>query len=117
VQEVYKTGVSSRFGLSNFQGSTVQEVYDYCKENGHVLPSVYQGNYNAVARKQQTLLFSLLRKLHIAFYAYSPIAGGFLTKTKQLITEGAGRFKKDTPVGQMYAGMYSKPAYLEELEP
>jgi aflatoxin B1 aldehyde reductase len=99
VQEVYKTGVFSRFGLSNFQADTVQEVYDYCKKNGYVLPTVYQGNYSAVARKQDTLLFPLLRKLGIAFYAYSPIAGGFLTKTKQQIEEGAGRFNKGHPIG------------------
>ena len=100
MQEVYKTGVFSRFGLSNFQADTVQEVYDYCKKNEYVLPTVYQGNYSAIARKQDTLLFPLLRKLGIAFYAYSPIAGGFLTKTKQQIEEGAGRFNKDNPIGQ-----------------
>jgi aflatoxin B1 aldehyde reductase len=100
VQEVYKSGVFSRFGLSNFQADNVQEVYDHCKENGYVLPTVYQGNYSAVARKQDTLLFPLLRKLGISFYAYSPIAGGFLTKTKQQIEEGAGRFDQSTFIGQ-----------------
>lgn len=112
---MYKTGVFARFGLSNFQAETVQQVYDYCKENDFVLPTVYQGNYSAVARKQDTLLFPLLRKLNIAFYAYSPIAGGFLTKTAQQVKDGAGRFATDTFIGQMYAGMYGKPTYLEAL--
>jgi len=115
VQEVYKAGAFARFGLSNFQADTVQAVYDYCKEHSYVLPTVYQGNYSAVARKQDTLLFPLLRKLGIAFYAYSPIAGGFLTKTAQQISKGAGRFHTNDFVGQMYHGMYAKPSYLEAL--
>jgi aflatoxin B1 aldehyde reductase len=43
-----------------------------------------------VARKQEEVLFPTLRKLGIAFYAYSPIAGGFLTKTKKDIEDGKG---------------------------
>lgn len=93
----------------------MQKVYDICKANSYPLPSVYQGNYSAVARKQETLLFPTLRKLNIAFYAYSPIAGGLLTKTKQDILDGKGRFDTSTGIGQMYAGMYSKPSYLEAL--
>ncbi|KAK3639879.1 hypothetical protein LTR56_010230 [Elasticomyces elasticus] len=115
INEVYKKGFFKRFGLSNYKAEDVQKVYDHCKENGYPLPSVYQGNYSAVARKQEELLFPTLRKLGIAFYAYSPMAGGFLTKTKQDIQDGKGRFGTDTPLGQMYHGMYSKPAYLEAL--
>ena len=51
----------------------------------------------------------------MSFYAYSPIAGGFLTKTKQDILDKKGRFDPSTPLGEMYASMYSKPAYLEAL--
>ncbi|KAK5127092.1 hypothetical protein LTR85_008452 [Meristemomyces frigidus] len=115
VQEVYKSGFFKRFGLSNFKAEDVQKVYDICKEKGYPLPSVYQGNYSAVARKQEELLFPTLRKLGMSFYAYSPIAGGFLTKTKQDVLDGKGRFDTSTPIGQMYAGMYSKPAYLDAL--
>ncbi|TKA77386.1 hypothetical protein B0A55_03216 [Friedmanniomyces simplex] len=115
INEVYKTGFFKRFGLSNYKAEDVQKVYDHCKEKGYPLPKVYQGNYSAVARKQEELLFPTLRKLGIAFYAYSPMAGGFLTKTKQDIQDGKGRFGTDTPLGQMYHGMYSKPAYLEAL--
>ena len=38
-------------------------------------------------------------------YAYSPLAGGFLTKTKEDIEAGAGRFNKEA-LGGMYAEMY-----------
>lgn len=112
---MHKSGFFKRFGLSNYKAEDVEKVYSHCKEKGYVLPSVYQGNYSAVARKQETVLFPTLRKLGMSFYAYSPLAGGFLTKTKEQIQEGAGRFNKDTPIGSMYAGMYAKPAYLEAL--
>jgi len=115
VDAVHKSGFFKRFGLSNYQAKDVEAVYNHAKEKGYVLPTVYQGNYNPVARKQETLLFPTLRKLGIAFYAYSPIAGGFLTKTKQQVLEGAGRFDTSKPVGSMYSTMYAKPSYLEAL--
>lgn len=67
VDAVHKSGFFKRFGLSNYQAKDVEAVYNYAKEKGYVLPSVYQGNYNPVARKQETLLFPTLRKLGIAF--------------------------------------------------
>lgn len=117
VNELYKEGLFKRFGLSNFFPEDVQAVYDHCKKNGYVLPTVFQGNYNPVARRQDTELFPLLKKLGIAFYAYSPVAGGFLTKTKQQLIEGrdAGRFAGDRPVTSIYRTLYFKPSYLDAL--
>ena len=115
VNEVYKSGFFQRFGLSNFKAEDVQKAYDICKEKGYPLPKVYQGNYSAIARKQEEVLFPTLRKLDMSFYAYSPLAGGFLTKTKNDIQAGKGRFDQSTPLGQMYGGMYAKPSYLEAL--
>lgn len=115
VNEAHKAGFFKRFGLSNFLAEDVQKVYDICKAHYDFLPTVYQGNYNAVARKQEIVLFPTLRKLGIAFYAYSPVAGGFLTKTKQEVLDGKGRFNTSTPMGKMYAGLYNRPAYLEAL--
>lgn len=114
INEVHKNGWFKRFGLSNYSAEEVQQVYDLAKSKGYVLPSVYQGNYNPVARKPESQLFPTLRKLNIAFYAYSPLAGGFLTKTKQQIEEGAGRFN-DAAIGGLYNKLYNKPVYLEAL--
>ena len=75
----------------------------------------WPGNYSPVARRQEEVLFPTLKKLGIAFYAYSPIAGGFLTKTKQDILDGKGRFDPSTPLGGLYANLYAKPSYLEAL--
>lgn len=61
------------------------------------------------------MLFPTLRKLGISFYAYSPLAGGFLTKNKEQIAEGAGRFKRGEFIGDMYSEMYAKDSFLEAL--
>ncbi len=89
VDEVYKLGLFRRFGLSNYQASDVQAVYDHCAEKGYVLPTVYQGPYSPIARYQETVLFPTLRKLGMAFYAYSPSASGFLGKTVAQVEEQA----------------------------
>jgi aflatoxin B1 aldehyde reductase len=89
-------------------------MYDICKDKGYVVPSVYQGNYNPVARKAETLLFPTLRKLGFAFYAYSPIAGGFLTKTRKQIEDGVGRFSAEA-IGGLYRRLYNRPSFLDAL--
>lgn len=71
------------------------------------------GNYSAVARIPETELFPVLRKHNISFYAYSPLAGGLLTKTAKQIEEGAGRF--GTEGFDLYRRLYFKPAYMEAL--
>jgi len=78
VNEAYQAGGFKRFGLSNFTPSQVKEVLEICKNNNYIMPSVYQGSYAAVARKAEDELFPLLRENNFSFYAYSPIAGGFL---------------------------------------
>ena len=114
---LHQEGVYSRFGLSNFVASDVQEIYDLCVENNWVRPTVYQGNYSAFARRQETELFPLLRKLGMAFYAYSPLAGGFLARSNvaELKGDGGGKFA-DKNSFDMYKKMYSeKPALLAGL--
>ncbi|KAK9328264.1 NADP-dependent oxidoreductase domain-containing protein [Lipomyces starkeyi] len=115
IQEVFEAGTFVRFGLSNFTPAQVQEIYDIMLANGYVLPTVFQGNYNAVARSYESDLFPLLRKLGIRFYAYSPIAGGFLVKTAEAIKagiHGSTRWDKN----QIYSNLYGKPKLLAALE-
>ncbi|GIK00815.1 hypothetical protein Aspvir_004844 [Aspergillus viridinutans] len=117
INELHKAGKFKHFGLSNFRPEEVQEVVRIAKEKGYVLPSVYQGNYNAIARRIETELLPVLRENNIRFYAYSPIAGGFLTKTKeQLLAGGEGRWDPNSMVGQVYNKLYNKPAMLEALD-
>ncbi|PSN74743.1 Aldo/keto reductase [Corynespora cassiicola Philippines] len=114
INEVYKTGIFKRFGLSNFTKDQVVEAYNISKSKGYILPSVYQGNYSPVARHLETLLFPTLRELGFSFYAYSPLAGGFLTKTPQQLEEGAGRFNEQA-IGGLYKKLYDKPSLREAL--
>ncbi|GAD97755.1 hypothetical protein MYCGRDRAFT_102471 [Paecilomyces variotii No. 5] len=115
VQEVHQLGLFKRFGLSNYQAEDVENIYKHCKEHDYVPPTVYQGNYSAVSRKSETTLFPMLQRLGIAFYASSPLAGGFLTKMPQQIFDGAGRFN-DTTYGGLYKQWFVKPAFLKALE-
>jgi aflatoxin B1 aldehyde reductase len=114
INEAHKNGVFRRFGLSNFSVKQVQEVHDICKKNSYVLPTVYQGNYSPVARHLETLLFPTLKDLGIAFYAYSPIAGGFLTKSAADLDAGAGRFN-EAAIGGLYSKLYDSPTMREAL--
>ncbi|KAF1928316.1 aflatoxin B1 aldehyde reductase member 2 [Didymella exigua CBS 183.55] len=115
INEAHKLGIFKRFGLSNYAPQDVQRVHDLAKEKGYPLPEVYEGNYNPVARHLEKDLFPLLRKLNMVFYAYSPLAGGFLTKTAADLDAGAGRFSKEA-LGGMYSGMYDKPSLREGLK-
>lgn len=115
IDAAHKAGTFQRFGLSNYPPVDVQKVYEICQTKGLVLPTVYQGNYAAVARKQEDSLIPLLRRLNISFYAYSPIAGGFLTKTRRDIESGGTRFSKDQMYG-IYHKLYVNEAYLSALD-
>ena len=79
VDELHRKGMFRRFGLSNFSSWQVMECYQLCAERGWVRPSAYQGMYNALTRAVEPELFPCLRRLHIAFYAYNPLAGGILS--------------------------------------
>ncbi|KAF7159598.1 hypothetical protein CNMCM6106_006914 [Aspergillus hiratsukae] len=117
IDTVYRSGKFKRLGLSNFLADEVKEIIHICKENNYVLPSVYQGNYNAVARHSESALLQILREHGIAYYAYSPIAGGFLTKdVEALVAGGSGRWDPKTPTGGIFNALYAKPAMLEALK-
>jgi aflatoxin B1 aldehyde reductase len=106
IHKLYEEGVFKRFGISNFSPEEVKELHAYSEKNNFVQATVYQGNYSAIARNPEKVLFPTLRSRNIAFYAYSPLAGGFLTKTREQLTEGvgSGRWAKNSPM-TMYRDM------------
>uniref|UniRef100_A0A3Q2LEW8 NADP-dependent oxidoreductase domain-containing protein n=1 Tax=Equus caballus TaxID=9796 RepID=A0A3Q2LEW8_HORSE len=57
----------------------VAEICTLCKSNGWIMPTVYQGVYNALTRRVETELFPCLRHFGLRFYAYNPLAGALLT--------------------------------------
>lgn len=53
----------------------------------------------------------------MAFYAYSPIAGGFLCKSPEVIIngKGTGRWNPKSPAGYSYLGYYNTPRQVQAL--
>ncbi|CAK7212246.1 hypothetical protein SCUCBS95973_001399 [Sporothrix curviconia] len=68
-----------QWGISNYAVADVAALFAACEQHGFSKPAVYQGMYNALRREFEDELFPLLRQHNCAFYAYSPLAGGFLT--------------------------------------
>lgn len=117
INELHKQGAFKRFGLSNFRAHQVEEIVAIAKESGFVLPSVYQGSYNPVGRRTEDEVLPVLRKHNIAFYAYSPIAGGFLSKSKAELTDPSGRFgDAKNPLNKLYNQLYNRPSFLNALD-
>ncbi|KAI8816307.1 NADP-dependent oxidoreductase domain-containing protein [Fimicolochytrium jonesii] len=117
IDTLHKADVFKRFGLSNFLPSEVEDVVRIAKEHNFVAPTVYQGSYSAIARRQESELFPILRKHNIAFYAYSPVSGGFLTKSPQQILEAStGRWDPTSGVGKQYHALYNKPSLIKALQ-
>ena len=116
IQELYKAGKFIKFGISNFNAEELQQLYDLSSSKGYVLPTVFQGNYSPIARHAQETLSPLLHKLHMSFYVYSPLAGGFLAKsTEQFQRDIKGRWDKHSEVGKLYNGLYNKPHLVAAL--
>lgn len=112
--EAYQQGKFKTFGLSNFAAWQVTEVVEICRRNGWMIPTVYQGMYNALTRDVEKELFACLRHYDISFYAYNPLAGGLLTGKHQAIDKmpKTGRFVKR----YNYQDRYWKPDYFDVLQ-
>ncbi|KAJ4496611.1 NADP-dependent oxidoreductase domain-containing protein [Lentinula lateritia] len=68
VNDLYKEGYFKKFAISNYMAWEVAEIVGICKANGYILPSAYQGIYNAVHRAAEPELFPCLRKFGISSY-------------------------------------------------
>lgn len=56
------------------------------------------------------------RPITVAFYAYSPIAGGFLAKTPEQLKDGKGRWNLEGFIGQLYKHLYvDRPKMIAAL--
>ncbi|KAG0278389.1 hypothetical protein BGZ96_002402 [Linnemannia gamsii] len=118
VDDLYREGRFERFGLSNFAAWQVTLIYQLCKQNGYVLPSVYQGMYNPIVRDIQPELLPCLKKFNIAFYAYNPMAGGLLSgkhNFSQPEAEVGSRFDIKSTAGRLYRDRYWNKLYFEAI--
>uniref|UniRef100_H9GGS8 NADP-dependent oxidoreductase domain-containing protein n=1 Tax=Anolis carolinensis TaxID=28377 RepID=H9GGS8_ANOCA len=115
--QLHKEGKFKELGLSNYAAWQVAEIYTLCKANHWVLPSVYQGMYNATTRQVETELLPCLRHFGIRFYAYNPLAGGLLTgkyKYEDLAVQPEGRFFGND-WAQAYRDRYWKKHHFEGI--
>ncbi|KAK5989639.1 Aldo-keto reductase [Cladobotryum mycophilum] len=109
LDQAYRQGKFKKLGLSNYSAADVEQINEICERRGFVKPSVYQGQYNAIVRGGETELFPVLRKYNIAFYAWSPAAGGFFANNYKKAEPG-GRFDPNLPLGKLYSSYYLKPS-------
>jgi aflatoxin B1 aldehyde reductase len=81
------------------------------------LPSVYQGIYNALHRTIESELLPCLRKYNMAFYAYNPLAGGWLTDRyhRDATAEPGSRFDANRLQGKMYRARFWNEEFLGAL--
>ncbi|KAI1878348.1 uncharacterized protein JN550_000530 [Neoarthrinium moseri] len=119
VNELHKQGYFKRFGLSNYAAWEVAQISEICIRNGWKRPDVYQGVYNGLHRSVEAELFPALRHYGIAFYAYNPLAGGFLTDRYERSTqdhEEGSRFDPNRSQGKSYRGRYWNETYFDALD-
>ncbi|MBN1958425.1 MAG: aldo/keto reductase [Desulfuromonadales bacterium] len=102
LEECHRLFVEGKFrelGLSNYPAWQVIGIWHTCKHHGWILPTVYQGMYNAITRDVESELFPSIRTKGIRFYSYNPLAGGILTgkysEPTQLPTEGRFIIRKN----------------------
>ncbi|KAJ3119783.1 hypothetical protein HK100_000157 [Physocladia obscura] len=118
VQELYLAGRFVEFGLSNFSAWQVMQIYSICATHDYVLPTIYQGIYNAFTRSVEKELFPCLRKLGIRFYAYNPLCGGLLSGHFNFDdgVESGARFDPNTTQGARYRTRYWNTTYFNAVE-
>lgn len=105
MDQAHKEGKIKHWGLSNYTAQEVQQFVDICEQRGLVKPSVYQGHYNAIGRSPEAELFPVLRKHGIAFYAYSPAAGGFFSGNAKKVAAG-GRWDTSVSNALLLSSLY-----------
>ncbi|KAI4224737.1 MAG: hypothetical protein L6R40_008419 [Gallowayella cf. fulva] len=105
MNDAIQQGKFKKFGLSKYTAAEVQRFIEICERNSYTRPSVYQGHYNAIVRGAEKELFPLLRKHSIAFFAYSPAAGGLFSGN----TDTSTRRSDDNVVGKLYRALYGQP--------
>jgi aflatoxin B1 aldehyde reductase len=119
INELYKEGLFERWGVSNFMAWEVAEMNEICIKNGWKQPSVFQGVYNAIHRSVEAELLPCLRHYGMGFYAFNPLAGGYLTDRYHRDTNVNGdgsRFDTKTDQGAQYRTRYWNDVMFNALD-
>ncbi|XP_041835543.1 aflatoxin B1 aldehyde reductase member 3 [Melanotaenia boesemani] len=118
--ELHKEGKFKELGLSNYASWEVAETVCICRHNNWIVPTVYQGMYNATTRQVETELLPCLRYYGMRFYAYNPLAGGLLTgkyhyEDKDNGSQPAGRFFGNNWAAA-YRDRYWKQSHFQAID-
>lgn len=120
IDELHTAGKIHEFGLSNYPAWKVAAVWYRCSERKMVLPTVYQGCYNALTRSVEFEGAACFRELGIRSYHYNPLGGGMLTGKYESIEselKESGRFGAASPIsGAMYSARYWKQQYFDAID-
>ena len=84
-----------------------------------VLPTVYQGCYNAITRSLEREATACFRELGIRCYHYNPLAGGMLTGKYVTMADDRdnGRFGTASPIsGASYSARYWNAPVFQALD-
>jgi aflatoxin B1 aldehyde reductase len=97
MNQAHKDGKIKYWGISKHTAQEVETLIKICEENDFIKPSVYQGEYNPIARVVEKELFPVLRRHGIAFYAFSPAGAGFFAGNHKNVRPG-GRFDQSVRI-------------------
>ncbi|KAG5806934.1 hypothetical protein H9Q74_004728 [Fusarium xylarioides] len=115
MDQAHKEGKIKYWGISKHTAQEVETIVKICEEHDFVKPSVYQGEYNPIARSAEKELFPVLRRHGIAFYAFSPAGAGFFAGNHKNVRHG-DRFDQSLFLGGLYSDRYLKPSITEATE-
>ncbi|KAF2141587.1 uncharacterized protein K452DRAFT_351175 [Aplosporella prunicola CBS 121167] len=104
----FRRGLFKQLGISNFSPEMLQDFLTICDRHGFIKPSVYQGQYNVLCRDVEKDLLPILRRHGIAFVAFSPLAGGFLTGRLTTGDVAGTRFSDGNVMGQYLRVQYDR---------
>ena len=112
---LFEQGKIGALGMSNYAAWQVADAWHIAARNGWLLPTVYQGMYNALTRDVERELFPCIRALGLRFAAYNPLAGGLLTNRYRDVRErpAEGRFGAHN---KAYRDRYWKDGYFAALD-
>jgi len=107
IADVYKEGLISAVGVSNYNIEQFKRAYDILGNQGIRL-SANQMQYSLINRKHEfNGLLELCKELKVTFLAYSPIAQGVLS----------GKYTPQTPPRGILRSIRYRRTKLERLQP
>jgi aflatoxin B1 aldehyde reductase len=119
IDALHKQGKIKEFGLSNYPAWAVADIWHRCKSRGIVLPTVYQGMYNAITRDMEREIVPVARQFGIRLIMYNPLAGGLLSGRyhgmDDVIAATEGRFSPEFGNSLQYRARFSNAANFEAL--